>query len=144
MQREITVGNAKQQRKLALIQTIVNAATREAATREAATREAVLDTGEPETQGSPSGLSNPVSEIVSLLFAPAEDPCLMQHSAPVRFFKVDFFPLWSRGPSGAIATPAAREPILQNSCRVLEQPFIFRAFCANVESYLRLMEGPIH
>jgi hypothetical protein len=67
----------------------------------------------------------------------------MQQPALVRFFQVNFFPFGSRGPCGAIAASAAREPILQGPCRVLEQPLVFPAFRANVEADLRLMEGPI-
>ena len=61
-----------------------------------------------------------------------------------RLFQLDFFPLGNAGPSGPVAAPAPREPILQKSRLVVEQKLIFFAFCANVEPYLRLMECRIH
>ena len=45
---------------------------------------------------------------------------------------------------GAVAASTAGEAILQGSCRVLEQPLVFRAFGANVETDLRLMVRPVH
>ena len=68
----------------------------------------------------------------------------MQQPSLFRLFQVNFFPIGNSGPPGPVATPAPRKPILQNPCRVLEQPLILFAFCANVEADLRLMECPIH
>jgi len=44
----------------------------------------------------------------------------MQQSPIFDFFQVDSFPLGNAGPSGPVAAPAPRKPILQNSGRVLE------------------------
>jgi len=68
----------------------------------------------------------------------------MQQPTLLRFFQVDFFPLGNSGPSRPIAAAASGKSILQNSCGMLELPLRFFAFCADVESYLRLMECPVH
>jgi hypothetical protein len=61
----------------------------------------------------------------------------MQQPSIFRFFHVDFLPLWDRGPSGPVAAPAPRNPILQNSARMLEQLLVFFTLCANGEAYRR-------
>ena len=58
----------------------------------------------------------------------------MQQLSFCRLVQVDFFPLGNTGPSGPVAAPAPRKPILQDSRLVVEQKLIFFAFCANVEA----------
>ncbi len=80
-----------------------------------------------------------VSEIISLLFAPAQDSCLVEQSVLLHFFLVDPLPLRDTRLSGSIRPAAAHHSILQNSRRMRKQPLILFTFCAAVKAYLRLM-----
>ncbi len=68
----------------------------------------------------------------------------MHYPSLFHLFQVDLFPFGHSGVFSSIAAAEAGKPILQNSCRVLEQTLVFFALQANVETYLRLMECPIH
>ena len=80
-----------------------------------------------------------LSEIISLLFAPAQDSCLVEQSVLLHFFLVDPLPLRDTRLSGSIRPAAAHHSILQNSRRMRKQPLILFTFCAEVKTYLRLM-----
>jgi len=68
----------------------------------------------------------------------------MQQSALLRFVLENSLPLRQVMLPGPISPAASHHPVLQNSCRVREQPLIFGAFCSGVKSYLRLINCPIH
>jgi hypothetical protein len=46
--------------------------------------------------------------------------------------------------SSPIGVTAARKPILQHSCLMLEEELIFRTFCARIETHLGTIDRPIH
>ena len=85
-----------------------------------------------------------VPVVIALFFAPTQNSCLIQQPALLRCSLIDLFPFRGGRMPGSISVPAARDSILQCSCRVLEQPLTLFAFCANIKPYLRFMMGPIH
>jgi hypothetical protein len=85
-----------------------------------------------------------VGKVISLLFAPAQNPCLVQQSARPRFCLVDLSPFRNRVLFGSIGATAAGKSILQHSCLMREQPLILSTFCADVKAYVRLRNSPIH
>ena len=66
-----------------------------------------------------------MGKVISLLFAPTQDPCLIKQSALVR------------------SCPAApQHSILQNPRGMGKQPTVLFTFCADVEAYLRTDKLP--
>ena len=82
-----------------------------------------------------------MGEIILLLFPPAQDSRLIEHSTLLRFVLVDLLPLRNTGLSGSIRAAASRHSILQHPRRMSKEPVVFCTLCPSVESYLGLMDG---
>ena len=82
-----------------------------------------------------------MGEIISFLFAPAEDSRLIEQSALLRFFLVHFLPLWDIVLPGSIGPAASRHSILQYSRLMPKQLLILCTLCTDVKAPFRLING---
>ncbi len=64
---------------------------------------------------------------------------MIEQVALMGFFLEDPLPLCDTDLFGTVSMIASRHAVLQRSCRMRKQPFVFHALSANVESHLRLV-----